>query len=89
MYIYSFCQGKHAKTWKLLQAAECVLIFSQDILNHVLNDMEIFMSKVSAAVYEPSLQGNKSSKKKGLMKKKSKKKGNILINSLSVHVHNL
>lgn len=47
------------------------------------------MSKVSAAINAPSLQGDKSSKKKGFMKKKSKKNGNILINSLSIHVHNL
>ena len=50
--------------------------------------MEIFMSKVAAAVNAPSLEGDKSSKKKGLKKKKSKKNGNIPINSWSVHVHN-
>ncbi|KAM8753650.1 epidermal growth factor receptor kinase substrate 8-like protein 3b [Acanthopagrus schlegelii] len=44
-----------------------------EILNHVLDDMEIFMSKVAAAVNAPSLEGDKSSKKKGLKKKKSKK----------------
>ncbi|XP_042347185.1 epidermal growth factor receptor kinase substrate 8-like protein 3b [Plectropomus leopardus] len=45
-----------------------------DILNHVLNDLEIFTGKVSAAANAASLpQDNKSKKKSGLRKKKSKK----------------
>ncbi|KAK5863455.1 hypothetical protein PBY51_000484 [Eleginops maclovinus] len=45
-----------------------------DILNHIINDLEIFMGKVSAAVNAPSLlQGEKSKKKKGPFKKKSNK----------------
>ncbi|XP_029291789.1 epidermal growth factor receptor kinase substrate 8-like protein 3b [Cottoperca gobio] len=46
-----------------------------DILNHVINDMEIFMNKVFAAANSPSLlQEDKSKKKKsGFLKKKSKK----------------
>ncbi|KAM9350352.1 epidermal growth factor receptor kinase substrate 8-like protein 3b [Symphorus nematophorus] len=43
-----------------------------DILNHVLNDLEIFMDKVAAAVNAPSEQGSKS-QKKSVFKKKSKK----------------
>ncbi|XP_073326082.1 epidermal growth factor receptor kinase substrate 8-like protein 3b [Pagrus major] len=46
-----------------------------EILNHVLDDMEIFMAKVSAALHASSLQGDQNSKKK---KKKSKKKANSL-----------
>ncbi|XP_078110967.1 epidermal growth factor receptor kinase substrate 8-like protein 3b [Sander vitreus] len=45
-----------------------------DILNHVINDLEIFMAKVSAAANESSLpQKDKSKKKHALGKKKSKK----------------
>ncbi|XP_070767108.1 epidermal growth factor receptor kinase substrate 8-like protein 3b [Enoplosus armatus] len=44
-----------------------------DILNHVINDMEIFMDKVSAAANAPSVQENKSNKKNVFKKKKSKK----------------
>ncbi|XP_067383220.1 epidermal growth factor receptor kinase substrate 8-like protein 3b isoform X2 [Channa argus] len=44
-----------------------------DILNHVLNDLELFVNKVIAAVNNPLVQEGKNKKKKGLMKKKSKK----------------
>ncbi|XP_044068826.1 epidermal growth factor receptor kinase substrate 8-like protein 3b [Siniperca chuatsi] len=43
-----------------------------DILNHVINDLEIFMGKVSAAASAPSPQENKRNKKNGFKKKKSK-----------------
>ncbi|CAK6951323.1 epidermal growth factor receptor kinase substrate 8-like protein 3b [Scomber scombrus] len=48
---------------------------NMDILNHVLDDMEIFMGKVSAALNAPPGQ-DKKSKKKGLKKKKKKEKSN-------------
>lgn len=51
--------------------------FSQDIFNHVINDLEIFLAKMSAAGNAPPLQEDKSKKKKK-EKKKSKKNGNIL-----------
>ncbi|KAF1390592.1 hypothetical protein PFLUV_G00059630 [Perca fluviatilis] len=45
-----------------------------DILNHVINDLEIFMAKVSAAANASSLlQKDKSKKKHAFGKKKSKK----------------
>ncbi|XP_040921347.1 epidermal growth factor receptor kinase substrate 8-like protein 3b [Toxotes jaculatrix] len=44
-----------------------------EILNHVLNDLEIFMDKVSAAANAPSPQKNKSNKKIVFKKKKTKK----------------
>ncbi|XP_045897653.1 epidermal growth factor receptor kinase substrate 8-like protein 3b [Micropterus dolomieu] len=44
-----------------------------DILNHVINDLEIFMGKVSAAAGAPSIQEDKGKKKKLSKKKKSKK----------------
>lgn len=43
-----------------------------DILNHVLNDLEIFVGKVTAAVNTPGQQGDMGKKKK-TKKKKSKK----------------
>nr|XP_004554293.2 epidermal growth factor receptor kinase substrate 8-like protein 3 isoform X1 [Maylandia zebra] len=45
---------------------------STDILNHVLNDLEIFVGKVTAAVNTPGQQGDMGKKKK-TKKKKSKK----------------
>ncbi|KAF3860339.1 hypothetical protein F7725_000594 [Dissostichus mawsoni] len=48
---------------------------STDILNHIINDLEIFMGRVSAAVNASSLpQGEKSKKKKSSSKKKKSKK---------------
>ncbi|KAJ4934624.1 hypothetical protein JOQ06_007409 [Pogonophryne albipinna] len=48
---------------------------STDILNHILNDLEIFMGRVSAAVNASALpQGEKSKKKKSSSKKKKSKK---------------
>lgn len=55
--------------------------FPQEIFNHVLNDLEIFMEKVNAS----SLQVDKRKKKKALAKKKSIQNGNILLSSLSFH----
>ncbi|KAM6924883.1 epidermal growth factor receptor kinase substrate 8-like protein 3b [Xenentodon cancila] len=46
-----------------------------DILNHVINDLEIFMDKVSAATSNASPQDNKSKKKKSSKKNISKKNG--------------
>lgn len=48
----------------------------KDILNHVINDLEIFVNKVAAEVNNPSPQEAKSKKKKG-KGKKSKTNGNI------------
>ncbi|XP_040008755.1 epidermal growth factor receptor kinase substrate 8-like protein 3b [Xiphias gladius] len=53
-----------------------------DILNHVLNDLEIFIGKVSAAANRPSKQKDKSKKEK-----KSKENGNILFKSISLQAH--
>ena len=74
---------------KLLPAAEpvCFYSFLQEILNHIINDLEIFMGKVSAAANEPSLQNKKSKKKNGVKKKKSKKYGNILSHLISPQAH--
>ncbi|XP_051280499.1 epidermal growth factor receptor kinase substrate 8-like protein 3b isoform X2 [Dicentrarchus labrax] len=44
-----------------------------DIFNHVLNDLEIFMGKVSTVANAPSLKGDQSKKKNASKKKKSKK----------------
>ncbi|XP_067448132.1 epidermal growth factor receptor kinase substrate 8-like protein 3b [Thunnus thynnus] len=44
-----------------------------DILNHILNDLEIFMDKVSAASNAPSQQEDKSKNKKLFQRKKSKR----------------
>ncbi|KAK2851301.1 hypothetical protein Q5P01_007577 [Channa striata] len=44
-----------------------------DILNHVLSDLELFVNKVMASVNNSLVPEDKSKKKKGLMKKKSKK----------------
>lgn len=66
----------------------CVCSFSQDILNHVISDLEIFMGKVSAAANassSPKDSKSKSKKKSGLKKKKSKKNGKILF-SLRAHI---
>ncbi|XP_068589231.1 epidermal growth factor receptor kinase substrate 8-like protein 3b [Cebidichthys violaceus] len=44
-----------------------------DILNHVINDLEIFMSKVSPAANTPSLLQEEKKKKNAFKKKKSNK----------------
>uniref|UniRef100_A0A1A8A457 EPS8-like 3 n=3 Tax=Nothobranchius TaxID=28779 RepID=A0A1A8A457_NOTFU len=43
-----------------------------DILNHVINDLEIFVAKVSASANTPSLPENGGKKKSGSKKNKSK-----------------
>ncbi|XP_053173920.1 epidermal growth factor receptor kinase substrate 8-like protein 3b [Scomber japonicus] len=54
-----------------------------DILNHVLDDLEIFTGKVSAALNGPPGQ-DKKNKKKGLMKMKKKKKEKSNENAISL-----
>lgn len=57
----------------------CLYPFPQDILNHILTDMETFMGKVSAAANAPPPQVKKSKKKKLFKMKKSKKNGNAVV----------
>lgn len=65
----------------------CLCSFSQDILNHVLDDLELFVGKMSAAVNAPSQREDKSNKKGVFKKKKTKNNGNILSPvHLSTHV---
>uniref|UniRef100_A0A672YWC0 EPS8-like 3b n=1 Tax=Sphaeramia orbicularis TaxID=375764 RepID=A0A672YWC0_9TELE len=59
------------------------VVFIQEILNHVLDDLEIFMSKVSAAA-NASLAQEGTSKKKKKSKKKQAKKNEIV--SLTKHL---
>lgn len=51
----------------------------QEILNHVLSDVELFLGQVAAA----AANDGKIKKKKGSKKKDSKKKGTLI--SLSEH----
>lgn len=60
----------------------CLCSSLQEIFNHVLDDLEIFLNKIGEAT---SAQEERSQKKKGFKKKKKSKKGLFLLKSPDIH----